>query len=213
MRDTFESICRDEEDFRAELRQYAGFGADGRPLVTPAQIPPLVSSRMVRPTAASKMYNAELAERRTLKKEPSSGYPSLSDKAALEQNIDACVPLLQAALAERRTITFEKSKFEAFTGTLSHQDMVKVLGNLRWAHDHTFAPDVAWLKGLGPDCVKNWRILLPQQQSGIVASFRGLGPLSLHGRAYDGPTGTACAATRPAPTATLWGKRCLRTIS
>jgi hypothetical protein len=187
LRDAFESICRDEEDFRAELRQYVGFGADGQPLVTPAQIPPLVSSRMVRPTAASKMYNAELAERRTLKKEPSSGYPALSDKAALERNIDACVPLLQAALAERRTMTCGKSEFEAFFGTVSHEDLVQVLQALRWAHDHTFAPDIEWLRGLGPDRITSWRILLPQQKSGHTASFRGLGPFSLHGRAHDGP--------------------------
>ena len=41
VRDAFEGACRDEEHFRSELRQYATM-IDGRPMITPLDIPPLV---------------------------------------------------------------------------------------------------------------------------------------------------------------------------
>lgn len=51
----FGAACRDEEQFRQELRRYSEFKD---PRITPAQIPPLVPQHMLRPTAANKMYNA-----------------------------------------------------------------------------------------------------------------------------------------------------------
>lgn len=35
----FESIVRDEEDFREELRKFQGFDDDGRPRVRPMDVP------------------------------------------------------------------------------------------------------------------------------------------------------------------------------
>lgn len=184
LRDAFESICRDEDNFRAELSQYAEM-VDGRPLVTPAEVPPLVSSHMLRPTAASKMYNAVLVERRTLNKEPSSGYPSLTDESALQHNIDSCVPLLAAAKG-REKLSAGGTKFDAYVGTVRHEVMLDVLGKLRWAHEHTFGPDFNWIRGLGRDRITDWNIVIPQQKSGRFAKLRGLGPYSLHGRAVEG---------------------------
>jgi hypothetical protein len=186
LRDAFESICLDERSFRDELAQYAATDEDGKPILTPADVPPLVSSHMLRPTTASKMYNARLVERRTGNKEPSSGYPSMREKEALERNIDACVPLLAVA-SERITLSdHEKSPFSALAGTVSHPDMVTVLTKLTWANPHTFKPDLAWIRRLGPDVITDWRIVLPQQKKSRQAILRGHGPLSLHGRAVDG---------------------------
>ena len=62
----FEAICRDEEHFRAELRRYSEL-VDGKPQVTPKEIPPLVAQHLpwLKPTSANKMYNAILTERRS----------------------------------------------------------------------------------------------------------------------------------------------------
>lgn len=43
--EAFEAICRDEEDFRGQLARYAEL-IDGKPQLTPAQIPPLVSQHL-----------------------------------------------------------------------------------------------------------------------------------------------------------------------
>jgi hypothetical protein len=54
----FEAVCRDEIEFRDELRKYAN-PASGKP-VLPIQVPPLVPSHLLRPTAQNKMYNAKI---------------------------------------------------------------------------------------------------------------------------------------------------------
>lgn len=51
----FEGVCRDEIDFRAELKRYAN-PETGDPIL-PIQIPPLVPSHFLQPTAKNKMYN------------------------------------------------------------------------------------------------------------------------------------------------------------
>lgn len=184
VRDAFEAACRDEEDFRKELRQYAVM-VDGRPAVTPEQIQPLVSRRGLRPTAANKMYNARLVQRRTLTKEPSSGYPSIKDQPALDHNLDACVPLLEAVSRDLRTLTSTKGNFDAFSGTVSHEKMVSVLEKLRWATPDTFAPDFAWIASLPNDIVKEWEIVLPQQKTRKRVNLRGIGDFTIHGRKVE----------------------------
>ena len=54
----FEGACRDDIAFRAELERYAGLPGEDR--IKPIQVPPLVQSHMLRPTAISKMYQARL---------------------------------------------------------------------------------------------------------------------------------------------------------
>lgn len=181
--DAFESICLDEEDFRKELRRYAQLDDNGDPLVTPARIPPLVRSRGIRPAAASKMYNAVLEQRRTLAKEPSSGYPALSDKA-LQHNVEVFSSLLE--LAKDHQI-FGAPGFDALVADdVSHDLVVGVLTQLKWANEDSFRPDLAWIKSLGPDEIAGWRVVLPQQKSGRRARFGNSEPLSLHGRKKEG---------------------------
>ena len=61
--EAFEALLMDEEAFRAELSQYAGFDEDDMPLLEPRQIPPLVSQHLpwLKPTARNKMWNAVIA--------------------------------------------------------------------------------------------------------------------------------------------------------
>ncbi|MCP2169149.1 Z1 domain-containing protein [Goodfellowiella coeruleoviolacea] len=180
VRDAFEAACRDEEHFRNELRQYATM-VDGRPVFTPYDIPPLVTRHGLRPTAANKMYNARLVERRTPTKEPSSGYPLLTDQAALDHNIDACVPLLKAA---QKVVSLPAGNrtFEAFLGEVSHQEMVSVLSELKWARPDTFTADLAWIASLREEVIDRWDIMLPQQKTGRRVNIRGIGEFTVHGR-------------------------------
>ena len=184
VRDAFEAACRDEEHFRNELRQYATM-VNGRPVFTPQDIPPLVIRHGLRPTAANKMYNAKLVERRTRTKEPSSGYPLLTNQAALDRNIDACVPLLRAA-RNAATLKGGNRTFEALLGEISHQDMVSVLRKLVWATPDTFAADLAWIASLPPQVVDRWDVMLPQRRTGRRIGIRGLGEFTVHGRTVGG---------------------------
>ncbi|MFD5243515.1 Z1 domain-containing protein [Amycolatopsis sp. NPDC058340] len=183
VRDAFEAACRDEEEFRRELRQYATM-VDGRPLITPKDIQPQVMRHGgLRPTAPNKMYNARLVERRTRTKEPSSGYPNLDDQLALSHNIDACRPLLEAA--DRRTSLKAGRAFEALVGTVTHKEMVNVLRELKWAKEDTFTADLAWIASLPEDVVDQWCVVLPQQKAGKRINIGGIGEFTVHGRKVE----------------------------
>ncbi|MBO3746187.1 Z1 domain-containing protein [Streptosporangiaceae bacterium NEAU-GS5] len=182
--EAFEAIVLDEEHFRSELRRYAEF-VDDRPQVTPQQVPPLVTQHLpwLKPTTPSKMYNAILAERRSpgVGIEP-TGYP---DKPTLiETNTRAFIPLLTTAT---RTVDFRVAggaNFPALIGLTPHSTMLSVMSALEWVDPDHFAPDLAWLRKLGPDQIKDWAVILPQHvRSGETrAMLLTIGPLSLHKR-------------------------------
>jgi hypothetical protein len=176
----FESICRDEDLFRQELRQYARPVDDG-PQITPEQVPPLVSSHLLKPTAAAKMYNAVLTQRRSKTKEPSTGYPSLSAKSALAANVRAFHPVLEVVT---EAVAFPsagggKGAFSARVGMVDHRTLVSVLAKLKWVHDDYFRADLAWLRSLGPDDIRDWKVIMPQVSSGRKAWLAGCGPFQL----------------------------------
>src|SRR5439155_22121311 len=80
----FEAACLTEERFRDQLKLYATL-EDGKPQITPKEIPPLVTQHLpwLRPAAPNKMFNAQLVERRSPGKwlEP-TGYPELPAEVA-----------------------------------------------------------------------------------------------------------------------------------
>ncbi|MGF3052872.1 Z1 domain-containing protein [Microbacterium sp. YY-03] len=61
--DAFTSIIQDEESFRDQLHKFAEIKEDGRPVIRPIHVPPLVFQQFpwLKPTSPNKMYNAELA--------------------------------------------------------------------------------------------------------------------------------------------------------
>jgi hypothetical protein len=61
--DAFTSIVEDEEEFREQLRRFSELKEDGKPVVRPIHVPPMVFQQLpwLRPTSPNKMYNAELS--------------------------------------------------------------------------------------------------------------------------------------------------------
>ena len=160
--DAFEAACRSEEMFRDEIRKYAEL-VDGKPQVTPAQIPPLVAQHVpwLKPTARSKMYNAVLVERRSPGEriEP-TGYPQ--DATSIAHNADAVKPLILAATDLASLRMSATRKFEAFYGIVPHAALVAMLEQLLWAPADHFAADLEWLRRLGSDKITDWVVVLPQ---------------------------------------------------
>jgi Z1 domain len=160
--DAFEAACRSEEMFRDEIRRYAEL-IDGKPQVTPAEIPPLVAQHVpwLKPTARSKMYNAVLVERRSpgARIEP-TGYPQ--DAKSIAHNADAVKPLILAATEPTSLQMSPTSRFGAFYWVVSHAAMVGALEQLLWAPSDHFAADLEWLRHLGSDKITDWVVVLPQ---------------------------------------------------
>ncbi|MEU6090557.1 Z1 domain-containing protein [Streptomyces sp. NPDC047085] len=190
LHEAYEAICRDEETFREQLEQYAVV-VDGKPQITPTQVPPLVAQHLpwIRPSARNKMFNAELVEVRSPGRpiEPAS-YP-LSN-AVLKQNTERWRPLLDAFTPE--PVSFSNPPddsssltrtFEALTGTVSHSGLVGVLSQLEWERSGHFAPHLTYLSQLDGTLAKvdDWLLISPRLAAStrVEASILGSLPLSL----------------------------------
>ncbi len=188
--EAFEAVCRDEETFRTQLTRYATL-VDGRPQVTPAQIPPLVSQHLswLRPAARNKMFNAELVEIRSPGQpiEPAA-YPL--DRAATGRNTERWRPLLSALTSAPLTLTNPPDStssvarsFSALTTTISHKVLLSILGGLEWERPELFRPHLTYLSQLDGRLAKvdDWLVIAPQlsRTDRAEASIVGSPSLSL----------------------------------
>ncbi|MEV6807042.1 Z1 domain-containing protein [Streptomyces sp. NPDC051132] len=184
----FEAICLDEENFRKELRQYAKM-IDGRPQVTPDQVPPLVSQHLpwLKPTSPNKMYNARLVELRSPGQwqEPTA-YPTRS--ADLRHNANLWIPVLESlsptatsfayhfpAEGDRDAVTH---RFDALVGNLTPTGFLDLVENLRWGAPSQFAPHLAYLSEINDTAsseVDDWLVLAPQHATRARRLLLGAG--------------------------------------
>ncbi|MFI9036045.1 Z1 domain-containing protein [Streptomyces sp. NPDC053726] len=187
--EAFEAICRDEETFRSQLSRYAEL-VDGKPQVTPAQIPPLVSQHLpwIKPSARNKMFNAELVEIRSPGQwvEPTA-YPT--DAADLRHNAEVWRPVLESLDSNPVTLTCSSLEhgrsddYEALLGTVGHDALLKILCDLRWFAPTQFSPHLESLITTGESGpgIDDWLVIVPQQTSvrRTEATIFGSRPLSL----------------------------------
>ncbi|MBD3135742.1 Z1 domain-containing protein [Microbispora bryophytorum] len=185
LHEAFEGIVLDEELFRDELRRYADL-VDGRPQITPAQIPPLVHQHLpwIKPTSASKMYNAELVLRRSpgAPIEPRA-YPSKSERIAA--NAEVWRPLVAAIDRRVRFGGDGTPSFEADVAVVTHEELLDALRRLEWAASDVFIPDLSWLVELRETGkVKDWVLIFPRHVRAGEAKARIFGsePMSLFRR-------------------------------
>ncbi|MFG2181469.1 Z1 domain-containing protein [Streptomyces abikoensis] len=166
----FEAICHDEESFREQLAKYSVL-VDGRPQVTPAQVPPLVSQHLpwLKPTSPNKMYNARLVEVRSPGEwqEPTA-YPI--HPRALKHNTEAWLPVLESlsptatSFAHREGVSGRLTRFSAFTGLLTPHELLVLLSSLKWGSEQQFAPHLTYLESITKTVgqVDDWLVLAPQ---------------------------------------------------
>ncbi|MEU9706022.1 Z1 domain-containing protein [Streptomyces sp. NPDC047981] len=188
--EAFEAICRDEELFRDQLAQYAEL-IDGKPQVTPAQVPPLVAQHLswIKPSARNKMFNAELVEVRSPGRliEPAA-YPR--DARALRRNTERWRPLLRALGTQQTSFTAPVDggsgagrSFNALTARVRHAELLTVLSGLEWERQGHFQPHLRYLAQLDGRLatVDDWLVIAPQlsQESKSSAAVLGSVPLTL----------------------------------
>jgi hypothetical protein len=184
--EAFGAMVRDEEDFRSELERYAHV-IDGVPQVIPRDIPPLVSQRLpwLKPEAANKMYNAELVIRRSpgVSVEPRA-YPEFGPEIAA--NYVRSLPIAKAAT---QLVTFKAAarvSFEAYTGCVSHEDLLTAIGGLHWMTPTYFEPDYNFLQEAAKkERIDDWLVILPLQREHLSTSVMlpNLGRRSIFERA------------------------------
>ncbi|MEV0024397.1 Z1 domain-containing protein [Streptomyces atroolivaceus] len=188
--EAFEAICRDEETFRSQLTRYAAL-VDGKPQVTPAQIPPLVSQHLswLKPAARNKMFNAELVEIRSPGQwvEPTA-YPTSA--ADLRHNAEAWLPALEALSQDISvfvTLSDEDrggfTRYPAKTAVLSHAQLLGIMTSLAWGRPDLFAPHLAYLRDASDAgcATDDWALIIPQTSgpASVAASILGSQPVTL----------------------------------
>ena len=178
----FEAVVRDEEDFRAELEQYAAINEEtGHPQITPEDVPPMVFQQVpwLKPTAGNKMYNAELTQEgvggklRDFPRQPERGDGSINTR-----HLELITPLLDALI---RTGTFryrdvnEKDReYLARYGIIDALTVCDALAGFRWMPNYAFAPTVAFIReAISAGTLTDFAVLLPDL-SGAVQ--RPIGP-------------------------------------
>ncbi|WP_455362234.1 Z1 domain-containing protein [Streptomyces sp. SYSU K21746] len=188
--EAFEAICRDEETFRAQLSRYAEL-VDGKPQVTPAQIPPLVSQHLpwIKPSGRNKMFNAELVEIRSPGQwvEPTA-YPT--EPSDLRHNTETWRPVLESLSPDPAVFVSladddrgNYTRYPAKTAVISHAQLLATMSSLTWARPDLFAPHLEYLKDASDAgcATDDWVVIAPQTSgpTSVAASILGSEPLTL----------------------------------
>ncbi|WP_188587485.1 Z1 domain-containing protein [Gordonia jinhuaensis] len=165
----FEAIVEDEEDFRDELSRFHGLNANGEPMVTPRDVPPMVFQRLpwLRPTATNKMYNAELSYR-------SAGGQSFSftmqgprgNGDANLKHFDAMRPILDQLTSEGEFRFLDKDgtsrTFDARYGIVSAPALFDVVTSFVWDANWDFTPHrEAFAEAIEQGTASDVAVLLP----------------------------------------------------
>lgn len=169
---SFEAIVRDEEDFREELRRFQGFDDDGRPLVRPMDVPPLVYQTLpyLKPTGVKKMYNAELTEQGEGGKIVDFNQQGEHTDEKNTTHFRAVQPLLDAATAQGGFFYINEAgtarPWNARYGIVSAEALIEVVSKFTWANNFKFDPYVAFMrKAIADGTLKDWAIIVPELES------------------------------------------------
>lgn len=167
----FGSVVQDEEDFRAELRQYAELASDGRPMVRPEDVPPMVFQQLpwLKPTQTNKMYNAELTQQGIGGKvQDFSLQPERGNGQANRNNFTAVRPLLAALTDFGEFAYYDKANkktktYQAHYGILSTETLVDALGEFTWMTNWSLEPHLRFVRSAHADGkIDDWAVLLPK---------------------------------------------------
>lgn len=187
----FRAICKDEEEFRKELRMYARLKD---PRITPRMIPPLIPSHLLRPTAPNKMYNAKVVSenfggRWCDKTSAPTKAPAIRANAKAMRDMLAGVTVGQ----ERLVVDVEGKPcdFEANLAVLDPASVLTFLQAYRWSGDNQelLARQLGFLRGDHGDAqIRTWLLIAPKLEAGEMWQAHGTS-YSVRHRARVGPDG------------------------
>ncbi|NKZ67072.1 hypothetical protein GTG23_22885 [Rhodococcus hoagii] len=173
--EAFEALLLDEEAFREELGKYAGLDEDGKPIVEPRQIPPLVSQHLpwLKPTARNKMFNAVVTSRASVGTfHQLSSIPARAEKAANQANLNkVIIPLLARATQETvlpYTDNGTSRTQPARVGSISASEFLTYFDQLTWHDDYqsVIKPLRAFIAtATEKSRIEDWAIVWPQRHT------------------------------------------------
>lgn len=170
----FGAVVQGELKFREQLSKYSMLGDDGKPLVQPFQVPPLVwQSAELKPTASNKMFNASLVLQGHGGTPMQFGRPMLPSKNenAHAHNFGLIEPWLSSGSFERIDI----GKYVAKVGIFAASELVEVIKSFKWLSVEAIEPRLAYLeKIVAEDRFDDFILVLPELKSDRPISLGAL---------------------------------------
>ena len=183
--EAFGAIMRDEEQFREQLETFAGLGEDGRPLLRPIEVPPLVFQQLpwLLPTSRNKMYNAKLdfkgigGELHDFPRQPERGRGETNAKHfALVRpwfDHDLFGPIESFEYWDPRTKRM--GEFDGRVAVVTAEEMLTVLEGFSWMEQFDFGPTLEMIRrAMAGGKLKDWAILLPMLKGTPEKTVDGL---------------------------------------
>jgi hypothetical protein len=178
----FTSIVKDEEDFRDQIRLYSEMEEDGRPLVTPKDLPPFVfwSLNWLPPVARNQRYNAKLVSAGAAGKITDLRRFAQKPGASHAHRLAAVTPWL--ASGNEVTLSRDNGKpFDATVALVSAESVLDQFDRFKWEGD--VGPSLGYLRRaiLKLKLVEDFAVIFPKV--GRPAEVNGI-DLYLVDRAY-----------------------------
>jgi hypothetical protein len=185
--EAFRNIGIDETEFRKEIARYSELTAEGKPVVTPMEVPCLVQQHLpwLTPTAKNKMFNAVLVSQ-AVSPLTAPAQPNQLDQ--LYKNLNRWRPLLAAASTSVRlpmgsALQYGKTTFDSYVGLVSAQDLLDAVRSLHYLEGHfvkTIEPKLtAYQEFVSSKGLGDFLLVLPQPNSEHQCVINGVGTRKL----------------------------------
>ncbi|WP_072804246.1 Z1 domain-containing protein [Rhodococcoides yunnanense] len=177
----FETIVQDEEEFRKELHRFSLSNSNGEPMLTPMDVPPMVfqSQPWLKPAAANKMYNAELAYRGVGGEAFSfTMQPPRGDGSNNKKHFAAVEPLLSRidslTTFELTTNAGHRNEFASRYGIVDARVVLAVVKQFVWDVNWEFEPHLkAMNEKIDEGSLVDFAVLLPLPKTRPTLEVKG----------------------------------------
>jgi hypothetical protein len=176
--DAFTSIIEDEEEFRDQLHRFSEIEEDGRPVVRPIHVPPLVFQQLpwLKPTGANKMYNAVLTY------EGDGGvvkdfnqHDHREDGSRNAKHFAAVKPLLVGLSEPQKFLGVAGTTFEGRYVVASTEAVVAALSEFRFFSPDQLKPTISMIqRAANEGTVKDWAVIVPELDSSYQRDLDGV---------------------------------------
>lgn len=176
--DAFTSIIEDEEEFRDQLRKFAEIEEDGRPVVRPIHVPPLVFQQLpwLKPTGANKMYNAVLTyegDGGVVKDFNQHDHREGGSRNA--KHLNAVKPLLAGLSAPQKYNGVAGTSFDGRHAIASNDAVVAALASFELFSPDQLKPTISMIqKAAAEGTVKDWAVVVPELDASYQRNIDGV---------------------------------------
>ena len=164
----FEAMCRDEEDFRAQLAMYEGEGG-----ITPKEVPALVfnSYPALRPTSRNKMFNAKITWAAFDYREPTSQSATTTGRKDNAERFEKLLSKHRLKTVDVSATGTRAAKFQVKWAQVAHKEMVSLLESVAW--DKEGNPIQAQIEFLSRKIapIESWLLVAPQVEESHAGSW------------------------------------------